>query len=365
MDKKDKKKSKRWRWLIVISFIIILTGLWQFTSELFLEKEKTLRSSVRKTVEETFPSQAAEVAASYGLHHSDSNLAVPDRANPLPHCVVLIHGLDDPGKVWMNLAPALANEGFDVWEMLYPNDQPIIESTSLFFEKLKGLKALGAGRITIVSHSMGGLVSREMLTNPELAYPEKARAGELPEVVELIMVATPNHGSELARFRVFTEFRDQWAYATKNKGHWLRGILDGAGEAKIDLLPGSSFLNTLNSRPHPEGVKMSVIAGVASPWDEEEIARFINSVRQKLPEDNHDELDDVGKFLKSAANGLGDGLVTVNSTMLQGIPHQTVPGTHLSMIRNIFENSERVPPAVPIIVEQLKQGSLSARGVRP
>ena len=28
-------------------------------------------------------------------------------------------------------------------------------------------------------------------------------------------------------------------------------FFDGAGEAKIDLLPGSHFLTELNTRPHP------------------------------------------------------------------------------------------------------------------
>jgi hypothetical protein len=47
--------------------------------------------------------------------------------------------------------------------------------------------------------------------------------------------------------------------------------------------------------------------------------------------------------------------VTVESTRLPGVPHRTVDGTHLSMIRNISSDSRRMPPAVPIIVEQLKR----------
>jgi hypothetical protein len=52
---------------------------------------------------------------------------------------------------------------------------------------------------------------------------------------------------------------------------------------------------------------------------------------------------------------LGDGLVTVESTRLEGVPHRTVDGTHLSMIRNITRDNPRIPPAVPIIVDQLKR----------
>ena len=53
--------------------------------------------------------------------------------------------------------------------------------------------------------------------------------------------------------------------------------------------------------------------------------------------------------------GLGDGLVTVESTQLEGVPHLTVDGTHMTMIRNITGDSQRIPPAVPIIVYQLKR----------
>ena len=52
-------------------------------------------------------------------------------------------------------------------------------------------------------------------------------------------------------------------------------------------------------------------------------------------------------------DGLGDGLVTVESTRLKGIPHLTVEGTHMTMIRNFTPNSPRTPPAVPAILERL------------
>jgi hypothetical protein len=202
---------------------------------------------------------------------------------------------------------------------------------------------------------MGGLVAREMLTNPQIAYSDKARAGEVPRIIGLIMVATPNHGSELARFRLFGEIRDQWVHLVNGQGHLLSGIVDGAGEAKIDLLPESEFLQNLNNRPQPDGVKQLVIAGVVSPWDENDIDRFFSSTWEDAPAAGHELLASLEKTLKSLSNGLGDGLVTVESTRIDGIDHRTVPGTHLSMIRNITKESSRIPPAVPIIVEDLEQ----------
>jgi hypothetical protein len=33
----------------------------------------------------------------------------------------------------------------------------------------------------------------------------------------------------------------------------------------------------------------------------------------------------------------------------------TLRGTHLSIIRNVTENSDRIPPAVPVIIKELGQ----------
>jgi hypothetical protein len=169
------------------------------------------------------------------------------------------------------------------------------------------------------------------------------------------MVGTPNHGSPLARFRMLAEVRDHMARVTAGEANWLGAILDGAGEAKIDLLPGSQFLTTLNRRPHPVGVDLFIIAGITSPWNESDIHRWLAKLRSKLPDDQQKRLDELGQYMISMTHALGDGLVTVESALLEGVPLQNVNGTHLSMIRNITQGSQRIPPSVPIIVERLKK----------
>ena len=144
------------------------------------------------------------------------------------------------------------------------------------------------------------------------------------------MVGTPNHGSEMARLRIFSEIRDQWVALTQGKGHWLRWIFDGAGEAKIDLLPDSKFLNRLNARAHPKEVNMMTIAGVASPWKIPEIERLGQRTNRSHPVSDPEASGRWDEVLLSVTDGLGDGLVTVASTRLTGIPHQTVDGTQYS-----------------------------------
>ncbi|MGD8343638.1 MAG: alpha/beta fold hydrolase, partial [Desulfobacterales bacterium] len=328
-------------------------GLWQLITSFYLEEEKELRRQLRETVKEKFPEQTARFTESFGLFYFEMDGKASGGLDADQKTIVLIHGLDDPGRVWQNLAPALVEAEFKVWLMHYPNDQPIVESARLFFDELKSLKQRGVDRISIVAHSMGGLVSREMLTRPEIDYAAATTAGQVPEVVALIMVGTPNHGSQMARMRVFAEMRDQMVRLTKGEASWLGSIIDGAGEAKIDLLPGSRFLAELNARPHPAGLDMLIIAGVTSPWKESDIKRWVRDTRQKVPQESQKWVDMLGKNMIAVTDGLGDGLVTVESTRLAGVPHRTVDGNHLSMIRNVTASSRRIPPAVPIIVDHL------------
>lgn len=358
MNKQKEKRNKQKRWPWVIGGIVLLFGLWHLISNFYLEEEKELRSQFRYSVKERFPEQAAHFSSTFGLFSFEADPQLPREIDPTQKTVVLIHGLDDPGKVWQSLAPVLAKEKFDVWLMQYPNDQPVVESSRLFYEELLELRQQGIRRFSIIAHSMGGLVTRDMLTSPEIGYKKSAEQGEVPKVDSFIMVGTPNHGSQLSRFRAFGELRDHLARLTNGEANWLGFILDGAGEAKIDLLPGSRFLIELNSREHPEDVDMSIIAGITSPWDESDINRWLNSLREKIPDNHQSDINAFGTYLTSMTHDLGDGLVTVESTRLEGIPHQTVSGTHLSMIRNITQNSQRMPPAVPLIVSWLKNDIL-------
>lgn len=346
-------KNKRKYWFWGIGIIVLLFGVWHFLLDSYREEEKELRTQLRKTVKGIFPEKAAKFSQGFGLFLFKADRVLPRKQFLEKKTIVLIHGLDDPGKVWMNLAPELFKENYNVLLMEYPNDQPVVESSQLFFKELQELKVFGIDRISIVAHSMGGLVSREMLTNPEFKYEGSVSDKLVPEVVSLIMVGTPNHGSQMARFRWFGEIRDQLAQLSKGNTNWQAAIFDGAGEAKIDLLPESRFLNELNSRPHPD-IDMLIIAGISSPWKEDDINVVISDVVKKIPENQKELVNDIGEYMVEMTHGLGDGLVTVESSRLAGIPHQTVEGTHLSMIRNITIRSKRIPPAVPVIVEYLR-----------
>jgi len=344
------QRKSRKRWIVLIAFIFILSAAYLILSRFYPEENKRIRIQLRESVEGEFPDLAKAVRSRYGIKPVIENNT---ESGGMDHCVVLIHGLDDPGKVWMNLKPKLIDKGFRVWIFTYPDDQPISDSARFFFKEMKTLKNNKVEDVSIVAHSMGGLVAREMLTNPELSYAKTATDGTVPAVSSLIMVGTPNYGSLLAQLRIFTEFRDQLSNLFMGDYVWIEGIMDGAGEAGIDLAPDSVFLKELNNRPHPKHLNMAVIAGVMSPMTSERIQQFARDIDEETRANTKETDSTVADFLNSMSLRLGDGIVSVDSAELDGYPIHVVEGTHLSIIRNINKSSERVPPAVPIVMEYL------------
>ncbi len=344
------KIDRKTLWISSILFCLALVAIVMALGIFFPEEDRRARIRIREAIENEYPEAVERIKAAYGLKpfaHPPQPEASPSQ-QPI---VILVHGLDDPGVVWMNLAPALSENGFSVYILTYPNDQPIVESAKFFINSLESAHLTGG--ISIVAHSMGGLVAREMLTDPKLDYGEKAENGVIPRVDRLIMVGTPNHGSELSRFRIVMEIRDQLVSLSKGDYHWLRGIVDGVGEAGIDLIPGSEFLATLNRRPHPPDVDMMVIAGVLSQEQKDEIDALAAELEGQLPDEGQGAGDTMEDLLFSMTQQIGDGLVPVNSARLPGIELNIVSGTHLSMIRNLTAGSHRMPPAIPIILDAL------------
>lgn len=329
------------RFYKTLFFLFVITAAWQIIRSFYLPEEKQVRSELRQHVQKSFPELSSQSNSRFGIKRLHIG-------NSFQH-IVLIHGLDDPDKVWMNLAPELKKHGYHTWKMLYPNDQPIRESAKLFLIHLAQLKKQGVSNIVIVAHSMGGLVSREVLTNHRLCLTDCENT-ELPVVDKLIMVGTPNAGSHLARFRGLGEIREQLARLIDGKSGWLDWILDGAGEAGIDLIPGSPFLMELNSHAPPKDTSYLIIAGVIG-------AESKSALLNKL--DNLIKEKDFSEALKESINelnhDLGDGLVSLESAQLDNIELIKVDGNHLSIIRNISTESRRVPPAIPIILERLEQ----------
>lgn len=314
------------------------------------KENKIIRSKLRENMEKWFPDLAKQAYDQYGLWSVRPNGMLGRLPNQfqMDHVVILVHGLDEPGDIWDELAPDLTKAGHTPLIFLYPNDQPIVDSAKLLTQELNLLPAKNIKVISIVAHSMGGLVSREVLTNPTLIG--------YPQVQRLITVGTPHHGSNLAHFQFVGELRDQVVRMFSGNGVLFGSVFDGAGEAKIDLLPQSSFLKTLNARPLPKDVKMTSIIGIASPVKIEAIRDLESKFSELLNADGKEKAAAVRLSLEQLVQGLGDGCVSMDSAHLQGVLDEVVlKANHRTLLRTVPLVSHGKPPAIDVIVARLSE----------
>ena len=156
----------------------------------------------------------------------------PDRRT-----VVMLHGLASSPEAWINVANEVLGDEtlrrhYQVWQVYYPTNAPLplnnlairqaLEQTLAHFDPSG--KAVASNRITLIGHSMGGVLSRLMVSSSEDklwdalldSYPMKAaqqarvesrlspylRFEPLPQVSDAIFIAAPHRGTPFANNRI-------------------------------------------------------------------------------------------------------------------------------------------------------------------
>jgi pimeloyl-ACP methyl ester carboxylesterase len=330
---------RRWRRAALLGLAVIAgtVAAWTWWAEQHPRDERRLRVLVHDRLDDWFPEQMAPDDGWHGLHQR-----VAGHAASLT--VVLVHGLDEPGAIWDDMIPALDAAGFDVWEFRYPNDQGLDRSAAYL---AKHWPTLDHNRpVALVGHSMGGLVIREFVSRWRHPVDAPARVEGAP-VAGVLLVATPNHGSEWARLRVWLELRDLLPSDRGKRFSLFAALRDGTGEAKIDLRPGSDFLRMLNARPWPQSVPIALIgARLAGPADE-----FLAGIDEASAEVDSAELQaELNAWWSSLGAGIGDGAVSLSSLQLEGAPEPIiVEGTHRTMLRRLLAGDPQPPAIEPIL----------------
>lgn len=260
------------------------------------------------------------------------DLALPrslDGGRPL---VVLVHGVESSAAALDELRDYLAAppRGHQVATFEYPDDESIDTIAAEFAAKLR---ALGGQPVAIVAHSMGGLVARSVIENERL---------DPKNVQTLVMLGTPNRGSDVASLRCVLEayqvLRDTSAPSAAELGeaiveHWR----DGLGEAGGDLLPGSVFLQQLGARPRNPRVRYHLVLGTRSFLTERQLDALRDDARRRLGDDAvsrlvRPRLERWLADLDELVTGKGDGAVSVAAGALDGVSPLLVPLDHRGLV---------------------------------
>jgi pimeloyl-ACP methyl ester carboxylesterase len=168
--------------------------------------------------------------------------------------VILLHGLGRTPLSMKRLEWTLRKQNYRVINAGYPSTRVSIEVAANHWldDVVKNQITDASAKIHFVAHSLGGIVLRQYLTNHEI-----------PNLGRVVMLAPPNHGSELAE-RLRNNCLYRWA--TGPAGQQL-GISEesvpnrlGPVDFELGVIAGDRSLNPLFSSwiPGPDDGKVSV-----------------------------------------------------------------------------------------------------------
>jgi pimeloyl-ACP methyl ester carboxylesterase len=105
------------------------------------------------------------------------------------HLVLLLHGIFRSKDSFNPMAVALRKHGYSAYPVNYPSTRQSLEAHA---EQIEGLldRVDWAEQVSLVGHSMGGMVARVLLSRPG-AWRERM------DFHRLVMIATPNRGAKM------------------------------------------------------------------------------------------------------------------------------------------------------------------------
>lgn len=212
--------------------------------------------------------------------------------------IFFVHGVLSSAETWKSFERMAHEAGWQYDDISYPSGDNVKNAHQLSVETRRFItsinhgefynnKKISATKLDIVSHSMGGLVTRQYIGSGE--YDKNIR--------KFIMIGTPNHGS--------------WG---AQAGDWLAILTAGMAVALVpyewhgaftQLKPDNEFINRLNSQSLNPDIEYRTIAGTG--W-----GTFVGP----------------GK----PSTWRGDGVVLVDSVQLPNVPLYCTYDAHSSEI---------------------------------
>jgi pimeloyl-ACP methyl ester carboxylesterase len=290
----------------------------EWDREALTERRRQVKRDLRQLV---LKQARGRIRAEFGLTWNENQLRDSASENPL---VIAIHGFNSSPQEVAVLVSEVREAGLPIALFRYPNDQAIDDSASLLARELRRFHVAHPDRkVALVTHSMGGLVARGTLEHP--TWLDGSRDAQ-PQVTHLIMVAPPNHGSQLAHFACAADCLEHWQTSDRPSGiDWFaHSIADGLGEARHDLEPDSVFLQQLNRRSRNPEVKYVIFLGSRGGGPStllKQAQRPLESLSERsewvriLCSKQERQLRDMDEMVA----GRGDGVVSVARGRLEGV----------------------------------------------
>lgn len=175
------------------------------------------------------------------INNNQEYFTAQNTTNFNPETIIVLHGIGKTNRITYLLAKRISKAGFEVYNITYPSTKYTIQELADFlYKKFEDLGIDRKNQINIVGHSMGGLITR--------AYIKKYKPQNLHRVV---MIGTPNRGSELTDV-----LKDTIIYklkfgtlAGRQIGTDLAGLNGAFGKVNYDLgiIAGKTWINPIFS----------------------------------------------------------------------------------------------------------------------
>lgn len=189
---------------------------------------------------------------------------MPSNARPNEHrgeMVVLIHGLIRSYKSMLKLGQYLRCHGYEISLYDYPSRKCSITEHSTRLNAYISLLLSNhpAKKFHFVTHSLGGIIAREALSN--------LTKEQLSKCEHLIMLAPPTQGSSLAQlfvkcFPFLTAFIKPLAELSSSQKAYVHQVAIPAG-LKIGVIAGRFDAKTPPSVTHIEGENDFIVINAA------------------------------------------------------------------------------------------------------
>lgn len=302
-------------------------------------------------------SLAANFSAPYGLWLAENNLGAAayltlidsnkhlnmphlymlEPYNPNKKVIVLIHGLASSPEAWIAvtneiMGDKILREHYQVWQIFYSTNMPILESRFQIYALLKQTFASlnpqdpAANNAVLIGHSMGGIISRLLMSNADISkealpmmsshqqarmrkHPiigERLKLQAIPNFDRVIFIAAPHRG---------TNYADRWFTLTARKiirlpSTFLKTLTDTMTSYDDDL---KDFVRTINN---------NLENGPSDLSNKSEFMELTSSIPLKEGLVFHSIMGNITK--SNDPNIITDGIVPYKSAHLEGANSEKV-----------------------------------------